>query len=151
MFSHKVYRSHKQPTLIKCKLSCQTKLNYCVFPNSVFVQASKQNYWWSSFLKIEKIASYEFKMKNWYPFPMTFQETFIKGKCTSVCHRRWKKSSNIWKHCDRSGKINFSHSFLLIVAYLIIEVAAFQQNFGRKGESSFSQTFLSVYVSFVIR
>ena len=110
---------------------CQTKLNYCVFCS----KASKQNYWWS-FLKIEKIASYEFKMKNWFPFPMTSKgKTFMKGKCAAVCCRRhswWKKtSSNV---CDRNGSINVSHSFLLIIAYLIIEVAAFQQNLGRKGE-----------------
>ena len=119
---------------------CQTKLNYCVF-RTVRSKASKQNYWWS-FLKIEKIASYEFKMKNWFPFPMTSKgKTFMKSKCASMlCSRRqkWKKktSSTIWKHCDRgsSCRINFSHSFLLIIAYLIIEVAAFQQNLGRKGE-----------------
>ena len=118
---------------------CQTKLNYCVF-RTVRSKASKQNYWWS-FLKIEKIASYEFKMKNWFPFPMTSKgKTFMKGKCASMlCSRRgkWKKtSSNIWKHSDRvrSCNINFSHSILLIIAYLIIEVAAFQQNLGRKGE-----------------
>ena len=127
---------------------CQTKLNYCVF-RTVRSKASKQNYWWS-FLKIEKIASYEFKMKNWSSFPMTSKETFIKGKCAAVCRRHWKKSSNIWKHCDRSGKINFSHSFLLIVAYLIIEVAAFQQNFGRKGESSFFLCISIACVSFLI-
>ena len=118
---------------------CQTKLNYCVF-RTVRSKASKQNYWWS-FLKIEKIASYEFKMKNWFPFPMTSKgKTFMKGKCASMlCCRRgkWKKtSSNIWKHSERvrSCNINFSHSILLIIAYLIIEVAAFQQNLGRKGE-----------------
>ena len=118
---------------------CQTKLNYCVF-RTVRSKASKQNYWWS-FLKIEKIASYEFKMKNWFPFPMTSKgKTFMKGKCASMLcsHRgKWKKtSSNIWKHSDRvrSCNINFSHSILLIIAYLIIEVAAFQQNLGRKGE-----------------
>ena len=119
---------------------CQTKLNYCVF-RTVRSKASKQNYWWS-FLKIEKIASYEFKMKNWFPFPMTSKgKTFMKSKCASMlCSRRqkWKKktSSTIWKHCDRgsSCRINFSHSFLLIIAYLIIEVAAFQQNLGRKGK-----------------
>ena len=118
----------------------QTKLNYCVF-RTVRSKASKQNYWWS-FLKIEKIASYEFKMKNWFPFPMTSKgKTFMKGKCVSMlCSRRrkWKKSSlDIWKHCDgrrSSCSINFSHSFILIIAYLIIEVAAFQQNLGRKGE-----------------
>ena len=112
------------------------KLNYCVF-RTVRSKASKQNYWWS-FLKIEKIASYEFKMKNWFPFPMTSKgKTFMKGKCAAVCRRHWKKtSSNVWKHCDRNGSsINFSHSVLLIIAYLIIEVAAFQQNLGRKGET----------------
>ena len=121
---------------------CQTKLNYCVF-RTVRSKASKQNYWWS-FLKIEKIASYEFKMKNWFPFPMTSKgKTFMKSKCgaSMLCSPRqekWKKktSSTIWKHCERgsSCRINFSHSFLLIIAYLIIEVAAFQQNLGRKGE-----------------
>ena len=117
---------------------CQTKLNYCVF-RTVRSKASKQNYWWS-FLKIEKIASYEFKMKNWFPFPMTSKgKSFMKGKCAAVCRRHWKKtSSHAWKHCDRSSNINFSHSFLLIIAYLIIEVAAFQQNLGRKGENKFS-------------
>ena len=81
-------------------------------------------------------------MRNWFPFPMTsIGKTFIKGKCESAVSRRhWKKtSSHIWKqNCDRgSTNINFSHSFLLIIAYLIIEVAAFQQNLGRKGEIFF--------------
>ena len=77
-------------------------------------------------------------MKNWFPFPMTSKgKTFMKGKCAALSRRHWKKtSSNIWKHCDRNnGSINISHSFLLIIAYLIIEVAAFQQNMGRKGEN----------------
>ena len=123
---------------------CQTKLNYCVF-RTVRSKASKQNYWWS-FLKIEKIASYEFKMKNWFPFPMTSKgKTFMKSKCgaSMLCSPRqekWKKktSSTIWKHCERgsSCRINFSHSFLLIIAYLIIEVAAFQQNLGRQGKKT---------------
>ena len=117
---------------------CQTKLNYCVF-RTVRSKASKQNYWWS-FLKIEKIASYEFKMKNWFPFPMTSKgKTFLKGKCaTTMCFRHRKKTSStnhVWKQCDKRSNINFSHSFLLIIAYLIIEVAAFQQNLGRKGKN----------------
>ena len=130
---------------------CQTKLNYCVF-RTVRSKASKQNYWWS-FLKIEKIASYEFKMKNWFPFPMTSKgKTFMKGKCAAVCRRRhWKKtSSNIWKHCDRNGSINFSHSFLLIIAYLIIEVAAFQQNLGRKGENLFTYEYHLILINFLL-
>ena len=74
-------------------------------------------------------------MKNWSAFPMTSKESFIKGKCVAASRRKKKSMSNVWKLFDRSGKINFSHSFLLIMAYLIIEVAAFsQQNLGRKGK-----------------
>ena len=79
-------------------------------------------------------------------------------------HRyRWKpkmkKSSsgfiNLWKNVfdggSRSsggGKMNFSHSFLLIVAYLIIEVAAFKQNFGgRTGRND--KLFCYLYFLFV--
>ena len=74
-------------------------------------------------------------MKNWSPFPMTSKESFIKGKCVAASRRKKKSMSNVWKFFDRSGKTNFSHSFLLIMAYLIIEVAAFsQQNLGRRGK-----------------
>ena len=138
MFSHKLLgHINNQHSLSANFLPNEIEL--LCFPNSSF--KGKQTKLLVVVFEDREIASYEFKMKNWFPFPMTSKgKTFMKGKCASMlCSRRgkWKKtSSNIWKHSDRvrSCNINFSHSILLIIAYLIIEVAAFQQNLGRKGE-----------------
>ena len=139
MFSHKLLgHINNQHSLSANFLPNEIEL--LCFPNSSF--KGKQTKLLVVVFEDREIASYEFKMKNWFPFPMTSKgKTFMKGKCASMlCSRRrkWKKSSlDIWKHCDgrrSSCSINFSHSFILIIAYLIIEVAAFQQNLGRKGE-----------------
>ena len=141
MFSHKVLgHINNQHSLSANFLPNEIEL--LCFPNSSF--KGKQTKLLVVVFEDREIASYEFKMKNWFPFPMTSKgKTFMKSKCgaSMLCSPRqekWKKktSSTRWKHCERgsSCRINFSHSFLLIIAYLIIEVAAFQQNLGRKGE-----------------
>ena len=137
MFSHKLLgHINNQHSLSANFLPNEIEL--LCFPNSSF--KGKQTKLLVVVFEDREIASYEFKMKNWFPFPMTSKgKTFLKGKCaTTMCFRHRKKTSStnqVWKQCDKRSNINFSHSFLLIIAYLIIEVAAFQQNLGRKGKN----------------